>query len=205
MVTDAELIKAVDECRALYEHMNKLTTSVSRGNWGWAIVERINATPGLSLFVRYNSTKRAWNDRIVFDEIMIHNFLKKGMKKTILDKMANHEKAPFEDGIDVDSFPTYKGLYFLGDSRYNPETELPEFWVKIGKAINIRKRIKDGYCGCCSQIWPIGFSRDYDAESDYHRKLKSICLNTNKRNKEWFMVDKETYFEMCAKGFSYFD
>ena len=57
----------------------------------------------------------------------------------------------------------------------------------------------------CPMLWRIDFIREYSKENYYHEQLRKICLNSCNHNKEWFLVDRETYLEMCEKGFAYFD
>jgi len=197
MITNAELLDAIERCQKMYDHMETLASSGARSNWGYSILETIRNTPGLSAFIFYDDHRRAWLDRFTFNETLIEHFKITGF-------IPPAQKEVFQDGVDYKNIPSYSGLYFLGDSRWNPKTQRPEYWVKIGKGINLSNRLSQ-YFTCCSQLWPIAYSRDYDKENYYHKRLKKICLALNNHNKEWFMVDEQTYFEMCEKGFSYFD
>lgn len=119
--------------------------------------------------------------------------------------MACHptKKNPFEDGINYDVKPE-AGLYFIGETHFNPITHEEFYWVKIGKSTNLKKRMNQ-YNTCCPMLWRIDTSFDYDKEEYYHNRLYRECVATCNHNEEWFMVDRETYLEMCEKGFAYFD
>lgn len=109
-----------------------------------------------------------------------------------------------EDGIDYDA-PSINGLYFVGNTVFNPITHEEFYWVKIGMSSNLRKRM-NGYNSCNPMMWRIDYKPEAELEENYyHYKLNQICLARNGHNDEWFLVDRETYFEMCNKGFSYFD
>ena len=76
--------------------------------------------------------------------------------------------------------------------------------VKIGKSTNLPKRM-DGYNSMNPLLWRCGFSKEYDKETYYHSLIREKSIARCKGSKEWFIVSEETYYEMCAKGFSYFD
>lgn len=191
------LIKEIRRCEEIYKHMISLCSS-ARGHWGWAIVETIYLYPELINYISYDETRRSWADRFQFNYPLINHLMEYGYAPTVVDGI-------FQDGVDYNSIPEYKGLYFIGESRWNPALHRPEYWVKVGKAVNIKNRLTKNYFCCCGQIWLIDFSREYDKEHDYHKMIERVCLAHNNHNREYFMVDEKTYLEMCAKGFSYFD
>ena len=47
----------------------------------------------------------------------------------------------FEDGINYE-VPAEKGLYFIGETHFNPITDEKYYWVKVGKASNLKNRMK---------------------------------------------------------------
>jgi hypothetical protein len=109
----------------------------------------------------------------------------------------------FADGIDYRA-PCCEGLYFIGETHFNPKTNEKFYWVKIGKATNLYERMRN-YNTHNPMLWRIAFNtKDYDKEKFYHKELKKVCLNTCNHNDEWFLVDEDTYFAMCEKGFKYF-
>lgn len=115
---------------------------------------------------------------------------------------------PFEDGINYDA-PEDEGLYFIGMVNANPHTGDLYYWVKIGYSSMLKDRMRN-YNTDCPMLWRIGFNTAYGeqsriAEKQYHRMLNKIALASCNHNDEWFLVSRDTYFEMCSKGFSYFD
>jgi hypothetical protein len=109
----------------------------------------------------------------------------------------------FNDGISYDT-PTDGGLYFLGETHFNPMTNEKFYWVKIGKAINLRNRLHQ-YNTCNPMLWRIDFLlHAEDREKHYHSELEKIAIAKCNHNQEWFMVDEKTYLELCNKGFNYF-
>lgn len=127
----------------------------------------------------------------------------------ILSRSFNRPLQDFNDGINYNA-PEYCGLYFLGETHFNPITREEFYWVKIGKATNIKKRLSD-YNTHCPMLYRIDFKKcfsdrvAYQEEAYYQDKIKAVAIATNNHNKEWFLVDRNTYLEMCAKGFSYFN
>lgn len=109
----------------------------------------------------------------------------------------------FDDEINY-SAPKIEGLYFIGETHFNPITDEKYYWVKIGRATNLNRRMKD-YNTHNPMLWRIDFSENYDKEKYYHLKLNDVAIASCNHNEEWFLVDKNTYLEMCEKGFSYFD
>lgn len=113
-------------------------------------------------------------------------------------------KHHFNDGINYD-VPYYGGLYFIGETHFNPYTKEEFYWVKIGKSSNLAKRMKQ-YNTCCPMLWRIDFEIDAEElEGHYHNWLYEHCEAICNHNEEWFLVNRETYLEMCEKGFAYFD
>lgn len=113
----------------------------------------------------------------------------------------------FEDGIDRETERAFKkivGLYFLGEVTANPETLELFYWVKIGYSSNLASRTRN-YDTHCPTAWRIDFCGDGDLEFYYHKLLGACCIDRAAGNEEWFRVDRETYLEMCKKGFAYFD
>lgn len=114
----------------------------------------------------------------------------------------------FDDGINYDA-PNEAGLYFIGETHFNPHTMILYYWIKIGLSTNLRKRMKQ-YDTHCPMLWRIDFKTNLEfdlelEEEHYHDKLKEIAVAGCNHNEEWFLVDRETYLAMCEKGFSYFN
>ena len=113
-----------------------------------------------------------------------------------------------DDGINY-NFPDYGGLYLIGTTHVNPITEEFFYWVKVGRASKIASRMTS-YKTCCPMCYYIDFKKITDtdtqqmAETSCHQRLRQVSLATCNHNKEWFLVDNETYLEICQKGFKYF-
>lgn len=113
----------------------------------------------------------------------------------------------FKDGIDRETERTFKkvvGLYFLGEVTANPETLELYYWVKIGYSSDLASRARQ-YDTHCPTTWRIDFCENGELEFYYHKLLGACCIDRATGNEEWFRVDRETYLEMCEKGFAYFD
>jgi hypothetical protein len=109
----------------------------------------------------------------------------------------------FQDEIDYWA-PSCSGLYFLGETHFNPFTKEEYYWVKIGSSSNLRKRLRV-YNTCNPMCFRIGFLENKESEEfTYHKLLAQNALAQCNHNDEWFMVDRETYLEMCEKGFDFF-
>lgn len=94
------------------------------------------------------------------------------------------------------------GLYFLGMIGRNPSGE--DFYlVKIGCASNIKQRVNQ-YRSYNPMIYHnniIYCPEDIDlraAEKEAHKALADIAIARAAHAMEWFYVDKETYFKLCA-------
>ena len=100
--------------------------------------------------------------------------------------------------------PRKLGLYFLGMVNTNPITNETFYWVKIGFASDIHKRM-GAYNTHCPMYWHIDFLQGNAQELEFQRKLERFAIASCYHNVEWYQVDKQTYLEMCDKGFSYFN
>ena len=113
----------------------------------------------------------------------------------------------FEDGINYEA-PEAEGLYLIAEVNANPYTLELFYWVKPGYSKNIAERMKQ-YNTCCPMLWRASFKTDCDnpkrEEKYYHLRMNKIGIAKCNHNEEWFLVDRETYLEICEKGFSYFD
>lgn len=127
---------------------------------------------------------------------------------SILEKNATGytilENTTLDDGIDYFA-PDDSGLYFIGETHFNPITDQKYYCVKIGRASNIANRMKQ-YNTHNPMLWRIDYAIDEENfEAYYQSMLTHVALARCSHNAEWFFVDKVTYLEMCAKGFHYFD
>jgi len=124
-------------------------------------------------------------------------------RKRLISVSEMAKKKGFDDGIDY-NVPACDGLYLIGETHFNPHTDEKFYWVKVGKATNLAERFRQ-YNTCNPMLFRIDFNTNgYNKEKFYHAKLAAICINKCNHNSEWFLVDRDTYLNICEKGFSYF-
>lgn len=109
-----------------------------------------------------------------------------------------------DDGINY-AVPNGGGLYFVGETHFDPITLQTYYCLKIGKASNLKKRMAT-YNTCNPMLYRIDYLKNAEnLEMLFQGLLKEHALGRCSHNREWFFVDRTTYLDMCAKGFSYFD
>ena len=190
----------LDQMLSLYEDIcaYRQLTSIERKNVYTCMVILYNASNEVKRHWEYHPSKAMYKDRFAI------------RKQPLADKLINKpkEKHDFDDGINYDA-PDYCGLYFIGETHFNPITNEKFYWVKIGKASNIRERLRK-YNTHCPMLYRIDFKKCSNndvsqLEKGYQAAIKSVALASNNHNKEWFLVDEKTYLTMCDKGFAYFN
>jgi hypothetical protein len=121
--------------------------------------------------------------------------------------------------------PKQGGLYLVGNVVLNPVTEETFYLIKIGMSANLYNRMKQ-----YSTSNPMMFHIDYkviedDAdyrkvasykrtamvgrkikpiEEQYHKAMEELNFTHFEYAKEWFIVSKEIYSEICTKKFDFF-
>ena len=185
MMNLIETLIMMDE---LYDSMCRCSSSTGKGFSGRRMDNLMEEYPVLNEYWERTNARR-WVDRFV-------------KIKDVTNLTPDTEIPDFDDGIDYDA-PNAKGLYFIGETHFNPITHEEFYWVKIGKAVNLRNRMRQ-YNTHCPMLWRIDFSGDYAYENVYHIWLRQHCIAACNHNEEWFMVDRDTYLAMCEKGFAYF-
>ena len=101
------------------------------------------------------------------------------------------------------------GLYMVGSVYMNPYTKEEYYWIKVGKSTDIESRILT-YKTHNPMIWvndtlEVGTEYLDKMEKLCHRQLKLISSEVADNTKEWFLVSRETYLEICEKGWDYFE
>lgn len=114
----------------------------------------------------------------------------------------------FNDGIDYE-MPKAPGLYLVGETHFNPETGEELYCIKCGSAKDLYSRQKT-YLSCN----PLPYYIDYciippDGIRLQMEKTVQMILRMNaeaisNHAREWFFVSKDTYLEICKKGFKFF-
>lgn len=101
------------------------------------------------------------------------------------------------------SAPSTSGLYLIGQTSFNPYTKEEQYWVKVGYSSDIWSRFKSGYathCPCTALIDTTSKGSEVYCHNILCKKAKGRCqINT-----EWWLVDRDTYLEICEKKFNYF-
>ena len=121
--------------------------------------------------------------------------------------------------------PKQAGLYLVGNVVLNPVTDEVFYLVKIGMSANLYDRMKS-----YSTSNPMMFHIDYKIieddtdfskipiykrttlrsrkikpiEEQYHKAMEELNFTHFEYAKEWFIVSKEIYSEICAKKFDFF-
>ena len=122
--------------------------------------------------------------------------------------------------------PKEAGLYLVGNVVLNPITGEVFHLVKIGMSANLYDRMKT-YSTANPMMFHIDYlviedNDDYSKvprykmvtlknrkvkpiEEQYHKAMEKLNFIRFEYAKEWFLVSKETYLEICAKKFDYFN
>lgn len=139
----------------------------------------------------------------------------------ILDNVFYNVENPLGNRKEI---PKEPGLYLVGNTIFNPMTETQFFLVKIGMSTNLHQRMV-GY----STQNPMMFHIDYKIincgnynnlpgyrgknaigreikviEELYHQVMEEMNFCRCEYAQEWFIVDRETYLEICEKKFDFF-
>lgn len=128
-------------------------------------------------------------------------------------------------GVD-DNIPADGGLYLVGNANVNPHTGEEFYSIKVGMGINLRDRVSKyrtenpflfhiDYITVKPPRWSHS-TRDTKALRKQYKEnihlFEQFCHNAMfQKNfvrmngtREWFVVDKQTYLEICEKKFRYF-
>ena len=103
-----------------------------------------------------------------------------------------------------------KGLYLIYDIELDEETDRLVYWVKVGMTCNnFAKRLKD-YCteNPSFKVLDLKSMEDdfeiMDVEENCHKILQSLAKRIAVNTKEWFEVDKETFYKIKDEKFAFF-
>ncbi len=122
--------------------------------------------------------------------------------------------------------PKKGGLYLVGNVVLNPVTNEAFYLIKVGMSTNLYNRMTN-----YSTSNPMMFHIDYKVieddedfskiasykrttfrgrkikpiEEQYHKAMEELNFTHFEYAKEWFIVSKEIYFEICAKKFDFFN
>ena len=107
----------------------------------------------------------------------------------------------FRQSYIGNGYGSFPGIYFIGDIKYDPLYG-KMFYVKIGSSKDVGKRLKQYrtynpafYHDCCSLT-----CRKYEnAERICQNYLSMRSKFTPIYTSEWYIVDEETYWDLCEK------
>ena len=114
----------------------------------------------------------------------------------------------FDDGYLKVEVPKECGLYLVGSTHFDPLTGKTYYWIKVGMSTNLFKRLR-GYHSENPMIYVAdtlitGNDVVCDMEHDCHVMLSDVAMARAENTAEWFLVDKDTYMNICQQGFNYF-
>lgn len=122
--------------------------------------------------------------------------------------------------------PKQAGLYLVGNVVLNPMTGETFYLVKVGMSANLYDRMRT-YSTSNPMMFHIGYKIieddvDYSKvasykrttlrgrkikpiEEQYHKAMEELNFSHLEYAKEWFIVSKEIYSEICTKKFDFFN
>lgn len=113
-------------------------------------------------------------------------------------------------GSELDVFDGRKGgLYLVGSCNFNPLTDEKYYWIKVGVAKTFKKRMAS-YRTHNPMLWKNSYffcedeTQRYYLESQCHEILNEKAIGSLSEASEWYEVDKDTYLDICNKGFIFF-
>ena len=103
------------------------------------------------------------------------------------------------------NIPRGSGLYLVGNTGFNPYTNEQLFMVKVGYTGRwLAERMND-YRTTNPLLFNIDYLTDGSiSEMACHKKLLHNCIALKEKSLEWFLVSREVYLDICAKGFKWF-
>lgn len=113
-------------------------------------------------------------------------------------------------GSELDCFDGQKGgLYLVGSCNFNPLTDEKYYWIKVGVAKTFKRRMAS-YKTHNPMLWKNSYffcedeTQRYYLESQCHEILNLKAVGSLSEASEWYEVDKNTYLNICNKGFAFF-
>lgn len=122
--------------------------------------------------------------------------------------------------------PKQAGLYLVGNVVLNPISGEVYYLIKVGMSANLYDRMKS-YSTSNPMMFHIDYliiedDTDYDKiptykrttlksrkikpiEEQYHKAMEDLNFTHFEYAQEWFLVSQETYLEICAKKFGFFN
>ena len=189
-----ELLKQIDD---LHSKLLGCISSNGKANNGWAIIRLLKEHPELKKYWYYDDSARKWDKRFIkLQEYTFVNGLPidcgySVVNGCVVDPITNLKNAP-----------SHQGLYLLGQTTFNPYTDEKQYWIKVGYGSNISSRLQQ--YTTTSPCTALIDTTHRTQEKLCHQILKMISIGKCQQNREWFLVDRETYLTICKKKFKYF-
>lgn len=139
--------------------------------------------------------KRGNDIKMTYDEII---------KELALIRMNTNRWINENDPMRLAS-PCNKGLYLIGNTLFNPHTEEKIYIIKVGTSSNLNNRMRS-YRTDNPLLFHIDFIiADLALEPLFHLALYKNGGQFLEGCDEWFKVSEEMYFDICTKGFQFFN
>lgn len=207
-MTTIELERVLNEIEKRYEKIRMADFTPTRRYNGERIIEMLNQYPELKNYWGYDENQFCWADRFYkVEEKTTVELTEKHISIESHITIENH--IVIDEEIHSHEDPSICGCYLVGSTNFNPYTGETFYWVKVGMSKNIHNRLTS-YNTCCPQLFRIDYleckdkNMAYRAEEYCHAFLYHNALGKCQHNEEWFLVDRETYLEICNKKFQYF-
>ena len=98
-------------------------------------------------------------------------------------------------------------MYLVGNTNFNPFTKEEFYWIKVGKTTDLNKRMRS-YATHNPMLWKADYKIVSHEHLNSHEQLCHCILKTygeQENYSEWYQVSRETYLNICDKGFSFFE
>lgn len=193
-----ELYEALDRIEEYYNRMKWCGSSQGRKYNADKILFIMSDCPAVTDYWYYNPKQFG----------IMNRFGRIEPKQNAQTKIAIINHVVYDPTYQERNAPTEEGVYFIGNTAFNPYTDEKQYWVKVGMTgSDIKERLRryDTYSPSIHHIDYLPCKDVRARESKFHSLLYRVSLGSCERNTEWWMVDENTYLKMCALGFEYFN
>lgn len=193
----------LNEIEYYYDRLLSCCSSSGKSNNGAKIIALMKKYPKTKHYWIYYPNRRAWDNRFC----KIRNYDKQTEIHIETSSFRIENGIVIDEITDLKNAPAVSGVYLLGQCSFNPYTNAKQFWVKVGKAKDIYKRMKSGYttaCPCTALLDTFETKRESDVESLCQILLKLNSLGKCQNNSEWWLVSEEVYKKISQEKFEYF-
>lgn len=174
----------------------------------WNIL--INAVDTFGRKEAYQKMVKIYNNNVIVrrdwkhypDE---HRYVDRFVRIRVVAKLKKQENAEKHD-----NFPCYGGLYLLGMITVDDnDLDTNLYWVKTGRAAHFCDRFRDynthnPHYKCFDTMRIDNDTKRKTLEKSAHNVLEKVGIAHCINNDEWFLVSKETYFDIKNYRFNFF-